>query len=146
VRSHPGHFGLGGGCQLTDRLHTPVQYLEVHVEAGGRVSLPVPARHNGFVLVLEGALRVGPELVTGEAAQVLWLDFPSVGADGASTLEIRADVPSRGLVVSGEPIREPVVAYGPFVMNTEEEIVQAYRDFHNGTFGGPTPVAAETSS
>jgi redox-sensitive bicupin YhaK (pirin superfamily) len=44
-------------------------------------------------------------------------------------------------VVSGEPIGERVVAYGPFVMNSEEEIRQAYLDFHSGVFGGPTPAA-----
>ena len=74
-------------------------------------------------------------------ARVTGLDFPSVGAGGASALELRADAPSRALVVSGEPIREPVVAYGPFVMNTEDEIIQAYRDFHTGKFGGPTPAS-----
>jgi len=133
------------GVSSPTRLHTPVQYLDVHVEAGGRTSVPVPAGHNGFVLVVEGAVQVGPDLVRGEAGQVLWLDFPSVRAAGASALELRADAPSRALVVSGEPIREPVVAHGPFVMNTEEEIVQAYRDFHTGKFGGPTPVAAQAS-
>jgi quercetin 2,3-dioxygenase len=129
------------GVAAPTRLHTPVQYLDVRLEAGGRLSVPVPAAHNGFVLVLEGSVIIGPDLVHGEAGQVLWLEFPLVGATGAAALAVTADVPSRMLVVSGEPIREPVVAYGPFVMNTEEEIVQAYRDFHSGKFGGPTPAA-----
>jgi redox-sensitive bicupin YhaK (pirin superfamily) len=126
------------GVSAPTRLHTPVQYLDVRVEAGGRAQLPVPSAHNAFVLVLDGSPRLGPERVPAVAGQVAWLDFPSVGARGASSLELRSDTPARVLVVSGEPLREPVVAYGPFVMNTEEEILQAYRDFHSGKFGGPT--------
>src|SRR5262249_40809577 len=104
-------------------------------------SLPVPAAHNGFLLVLEGSVLVGPERVRGAAEQVLWMNFPVEGAGVISALAIVGESPSRVLVVSGEPIRERVVAHGPFVMNTEEETVHAYRDFHSGKFGGPTLAA-----
>jgi len=129
------------GISAPTRTRTPVQYLDVQVEAGGRAVVPVPAAHNGFVLVLDGAVRVGPENATGAAGQVLWLDFPSIGATGMSSLVLHGATPARALVVSGTPLREPVVAYGPFVMNTEAEIIQAYQDFHSGKFGGPTPAA-----
>jgi redox-sensitive bicupin YhaK (pirin superfamily) len=129
------------GISAPTRTHTPVQYLDVQVEAGGRTAVPIPAAHNGFVLVLDGAVRVGPDTVAGAAGQVLWLDFPPVGATGVSSLVLQGTTLARVLVVSGEPLREPVVAYGPFVMNTETEIIQAYQDFHSGKFGGPTPAA-----
>jgi quercetin 2,3-dioxygenase len=129
------------GVEAPTRNHTPVQYLDMRIQAGGRLAVPVPAAHNGFILVLEGTVLVGSERVRGTAEQVLWLDFPSEGASGVSTLGVAAEAPTRILMVTGEPIREPVVAYGPFVMNTEEEIAQAYRDFHSGKFGGPTPAA-----
>jgi len=133
------------GVSAPTRLNTPVQYLDLRLDAGGALTLPVPAAHNGFVLVLEGSISVGAESVTGTAGQVLWLDFPEPGRTGVSSLSLQADAPARALVVSGEPLHEPVVAYGPFVMNTEEEIVQAYRDFHSGKFGGPTPAARALS-
>ena len=126
---------------------SPVQYLDTRVAAGGRgVALPIPADHNGFVLVLEGEVLVGDDRVPATAPQVLWLDFPPEHASGASSLEIVGGTPARVLVVTGTPIRERVVAYGPFVMNTEDEIVQAYRDFHLGKFGGPTPAALSLKS
>jgi redox-sensitive bicupin YhaK (pirin superfamily) len=132
------------GVAAPTRNHTPVQYLDIRLPAGGRTSVPVPGSHNGFVLVLDGNVHVGSERVAAGSGQVLWLDFPASPAshaDGTSTLEMTSDAPARVLFVTGEPLREPVVAYGPFVMNTEEEIVQAYRDFHAGKFGGPTPAA-----
>jgi redox-sensitive bicupin YhaK (pirin superfamily) len=127
---------------------TPVQYLDVRLgeEGHGRVTLPVPAAHNGFVLVLEGEVAIGADATAATPGQVAWLDFPSKSASGISTLDLRAEAPVRVLVVSGLPIREPVVAYGPFVMNTEAEIVQAYNDFHSGKFGGPTPVGLAASA
>jgi redox-sensitive bicupin YhaK (pirin superfamily) len=85
----------------------------------------------------------GVEHVLGHPGHVLWLDYPLAarGDPRVDPLRLEADVPARVLVVSGEPIGEPVVAYGPFVMNSEEEIRQAYLDFHRGVFGGPTPAA-----
>src|SRR5262249_57032418 len=117
-------------------------YRDVGARAGGRLSLPVPASHNGFLYVMEGAARFGAAGTPGRAGQVLWLNLPS-RERGRSALEVRAETPARFILISGEPLREPVVAYGPFVMNTPEEIVQAYADFRAGRFGGPTPVALE---
>jgi redox-sensitive bicupin YhaK (pirin superfamily) len=130
------------GVAAQTRNHTPVQYLDVQLNAGARTSLSIPAAHNGFVLMLEGTARFGSPSETGTTEQVLWLDYPVDPEDrGESTLDVVAETPTRCLVVTGTPIREPVVAYGPFVMNSEDEIMQAYRDFHSGAFGGPTPAA-----
>jgi redox-sensitive bicupin YhaK (pirin superfamily) len=128
------------GVRAPTRNHTPVQYLDMCLEAGGRVTIPIPAAHNGFVYVVDGSARFGADGELGSAGQVLWIDYPH-STPGESSLEIVGETPSRFLVVTGTPIRERVVAYGPFVMNTEEEIRQAYRDFHSGQFGGPTPAA-----
>jgi redox-sensitive bicupin YhaK (pirin superfamily) len=148
LRVHDGRTNIrvisGGleGVTSAIRNHTPVQYLDLRVEAGDRVSLPIPAEYNGFVHVLEGAAKFGADGVRGEAGQVLWLDFPAANAEGTSAFDVVAETPTRLLLVAGQPLRERVVAYGPFVMNTEEEIHQAYRDFHAGQFGGPTPASA----
>jgi len=136
------------GLEAPAQTRTPVQYLDVRIEPGRRCDLPIPAAHNGFVLVVEGDATVGAELVDAHAGQVLWLDYPQALAGDAriDTLRVTAARPSRLLVVTGEPIRERVVAYGPFVMNSEEEIRQAYLDFHSGKFGGPTPAATGLES
>jgi quercetin 2,3-dioxygenase len=132
------------GIVAPTRNHTPVQYLDMRLEAGGRAALPIPATHNGFIYVVEGSARFGNDLEAGSAGQVLWLDYPRLerGDSTLDILDIVGETPSRFLVVTGTPIRENVVAYGPFVMNTDDEILQAYKDFHGGRFGGPTPAAA----
>jgi redox-sensitive bicupin YhaK (pirin superfamily) len=132
--------GLEGVVAPT-RNHTPVQYLDMQLDAGARTTVSIPAEHNGFIYMIEGTSRFGSPSETGTTEQVLWLDYPAASARGLSTLEIVAEAPSRFLVVTGTPLRERVVAYGPFVMNSEAEIMQAYRDFHSGLFGGPTPAA-----
>jgi redox-sensitive bicupin YhaK (pirin superfamily) len=129
------------GTRAPTRNHTPVQYLDMRLEPGGRVVIPIPATHNGFIYVIEGTARFGADATVASAGQVLWLDFPVATSAAMDVLETVGDTPSRFLVVTGTPIREAVVAYGPFVMNTQEEIIQAYQDFHGGLFGGPTPAA-----
>jgi len=135
--------GTVEGIAAPAQTQTPVQYLDLRLNAGARIDLPVPASHNGFVLVVEGEVKIGADRVQGRPGQVLWLDYPLVPRGDArlDSLRIEAEVPARVLAVSGEPIGERVVAYGPFVMNSEEEIRQAYLDFHRGLFGGPTPAA-----
>jgi len=135
--------GTVEGIAAPAQTQTPVQYLDLRLNAGARIDLSVPASHNGFVLVVEGAVKVGADRVQGSEGQVLWLHYPLAPRGDArlDSLRIEAEVPARVLAVSGEPIGERVVAYGPFVMNSEEEIRQAYLDFHRGLFGGPTPAA-----
>jgi quercetin 2,3-dioxygenase len=129
------------GIDAPAQTQTPIQYLDVRLEPDASIDLPIPASHNGFVLVIDGSPGVGD--VAATKGQVLWLNFPQAarGERRLESLQLKADAPARVLVVTGEPLGERVVAYGPFVMNSEDEIRQAYLDFHSGRFGGPTPAA-----
>jgi redox-sensitive bicupin YhaK (pirin superfamily) len=105
-------------------------YMDIKLDAGVEFSLPVPEGHSAFVYVYEGAVNVGAgrEAATIDA-QVLGV----LGPEGEARLQGRAPV-SRAILVAGRPLREPVARYGPFVMNTREEIMQAFTDFQAGKF------------
>ncbi len=91
--------------------------------AAGRENLQVPADQQVLVYVLEGKLTVGAtELVESDTAFL----------DGGDTLTVDANAPARFMLLTGKPLNEPVVQYGPFVMNTREEIEQALSDYRNG--------------
>jgi len=130
------------GLRAPAHTQTPIGYFEVVLEPGRATSLLLPATHNAFVYVIEGAAQFGAHRVLGVAGQTLWLDFPT-GPAGPSQLYVAADQATRLLLVTGEPLHEPVVAHGPFVMNTREEIVTAYEDYQAGRFGGPTPAVRD---
>jgi redox-sensitive bicupin YhaK (pirin superfamily) len=98
--------------------------LDIALRARSRLSQEVPANYRGFLYVLKGQAKVGEAEV--KAGEVGWFE------PGEGELSIAAEEDFRGLLFAGEPIRERAVAYGPFVMNTEREIQQAFMDYQAG--------------
>ncbi|MFT3667863.1 MAG: pirin family protein [Pseudoxanthomonas sp.] len=105
-------------------------YLDIALEAGKAWAYALPAGHNAFAYVFEGALTVGE----GDEARAL--DTHEMGVlGGGEVLQVRAGSrPARLIVVAGRPLREPVMRHGPFVMNTRQELMQAFVDFQEGRF------------
>jgi len=125
VRVVAGHaFGVRGPVS---GVATEPVYLDVDLQAGAQISIPLPENHNAFAYVFEGEnVRLGDEqLARGELAVLSPGDSIELAANGKS---------ARVLVVAGKPLNEPVAKYGPFVMNTPEQIVQAIQDFQTGNF------------
>ncbi|WP_229402295.1 pirin family protein [Micromonospora okii] len=115
--------------------HVDVQGALVRLDPGVTLRYPLPARHRAFVYVVAGRATVAGRRVA--AGQTAWSD-PVAGVDGGSELPLAApdgDAPTRLMVYSGTPLREPVVFGGPFVMNRRSEITQAFADFRAGRFG-----------
>jgi redox-sensitive bicupin YhaK (pirin superfamily) len=106
-------------------------YVDVTLPAGASVTIPVPRGHAGFVYVFEGR-----RAETGEGAGVRALDRGELGVlgEGDDVRLTAHDGDVRVLVVAGKPLGEPVVQYGPFVMNTPAQIEDAIRDFQAGRF------------
>jgi redox-sensitive bicupin YhaK (pirin superfamily) len=105
-------------------------YLDVKLSAGASFAQPVPEAHNAFVYPFEGAVEIGGT-AAGEG-QVVEAGHLAVLGAGDSVSARTADGPGRFILVAGRPIGEPVARYGPFVMNTREEIHQAVRDYQTG--------------
>lgn len=115
------------GVQGPAKTFTPINVFDVRLNAQGRVELTLPRQHNAGLLVMKGDIAVN-----GAAATLH--DFVLFQNAGERVL-IEAASEAQLLVLSGEPIAEPVVQYGPFVMNSEREIRQAFADFSSGKFG-----------
>jgi quercetin 2,3-dioxygenase len=125
VRVIAGEFNGQAGPA---RTFTPMQVWDVRLSAGADVSLPLPQGYNAAVVVLRGAVDInGTEVL--RPAELAVLDRADTSVD------LKAEGDATLLILSGEPIDEPVVGYGPFVMNTEAEIDQAIRDLRTGKFG-----------
>ena len=114
------------GAKAVIETRTPIGYLHWIFSPGASVDVPVPADHAAYVYVFEGAVRVaGREVKDGQLA---------ILGDG-NRVQLEASERAQALLLTGVPLREPVVHYGPFVMNTEKEIVQAIEDYQAGRLG-----------
>ncbi|MRN55599.1 pirin family protein [Paenibacillus monticola] len=111
--------------------YVPVTMVEMLIEPGFTVTQDLPGSYNGFIYVLEGSGTFGQNNEIASQSQVLWL---GEGGSGTSEIDITAINPLRLLLYAGEPLKEPVVARGPFVMNTEREITEAFSEYRQGTF------------
>ena len=114
----------------------PITMTEISLKEGSEYEHILPANHNSFLYVLAGSVEVGTSNTPLTKTDVATLTFDET-SEAMSTLRLEATTRTRLLVYSGKPIREEYIAHGPFVMNTEEEIRQAFRDYHSGVFGPP---------
>jgi quercetin 2,3-dioxygenase len=114
--------GVEGAVQ---REGTEPLYLDLHLDAGASFEHALPEGHNAFVYVYRGGLRIGETVVPTQRMAILRNAGDGVslaaGADGA-----------RAILVAGKPLKEPIIQYGPFVMNTQQEIFTAVEDFRAG--------------
>lgn len=109
-------------------LLTPVSYFDIRLDPATRFEEAIEAARNALVYVIEGHVRIGENVLAAGSLAVL-------GPGDAVRIETDA-APAHVLLLSGQPLNEPVARYGPFVMNTREEIMQAFEDYRSGRLGG----------
>lgn len=110
------------------RTFSPMNVWDIRMTAGKRVELPQPEGWSTLIVVLDGTVQINGEAVL-RAAQLATL------STAGSEVMIEANSNAKLLLLAGEPIDEPVVGHGPFVMNSQQEIIQAIADFNSGKFG-----------
>ncbi|MGB0132571.1 pirin family protein [Dokdonella sp.] len=125
VRVIAGDYAGHHGPALT---FTPIDVWDIRLNSGGNSTFEVPSGRTLALVVLQGTVMVNAESIAREAQMVV------LGRDGEK-VSIEANTDATVLLLSGEPIAEPIAGYGPFVMNTQAEIRQAMDDFNSGKFG-----------
>jgi len=120
--------GAFDGARGPARTFTPMNVWDVRLKRDAETTLDLPQGHTAILVVLSGRITVNDVETAGTAEALL------LSRDGQG-VQIHADADSVLLVLTGEPIDEPIVGYGPFVMNSEDEIRQAVADFNTGRFG-----------
>jgi len=120
--------GAYQGHQGAASTFTPVNMLNAKLTSGGSATFSFPSNHNTCILVIEG------EVILNNTEDVP-LDHLALFKNEGETFTIKASQDSIVLILSGEPINEPIAAHGPFVMNTREQIMEAFQDYELGKFG-----------
>jgi len=119
------YAGRSGEVEHAHGSDYPMWLLDIALRSQGTLTQEIPAAYRGFVYVLKGKARLSGKAVA--AGEVVWFE-----PGGGNALSIEAQEDFRGLLFAGEPIDEPAVAYGPFVMNTKQEIQQVFIDYQSG--------------
>lgn len=125
VRIIAGEFkGVRGPAET----FTPVEMYDIRLKDAAALTFDIPEKNNTVLLITKGSVRIN------ETKDAVFKDFVLFGHVGEK-IKLEALEESYVLVLSGEPIREPIASYGPFVMNTRQEIMQAVDDYNSGRFG-----------
>jgi len=132
LRVIAGQVGPLAGPGVT---HTPINLVHATLAPGARLELPWPREHNALAYVLAGQGLAGPEAVAVHRGQLVVFGPGETVVLQAAASQSSAEPTWEVLLLGGRPIREPVVAYGPFVMNSREEIAQAFEDYQRGRLG-----------
>ena len=119
--------GEYNGTKGSASTFTPIHMYNAKLNKGGKAEFSFPAHYNTVLLVIEGSMEINGEKVP--------TDYLALMANDGEYFEISANENAVVLVLSGEPINEPIAAHGPFVMNTHQELVEAFNDFNSGKFG-----------
>lgn len=127
------YAGRQGDIERGHGSSYPMGMAMLRADAGARPVLEIPADERAFLYIVEGSALAGADRRELSAGDVAWLD-PSGDRGAIDTLSLEARAPLSVVLYSGRPIDEPVVAYGPFVMNSMDEIRQAFEDYHRGAF------------
>jgi len=118
--NHAGHSGPA-------KTHTAMQVWDLQIKKGAVITLPTPNHWSAALAILQGQVETH-EGLAGDASLIVY-------SRAGTGITVSASQDTHALLLSGEPIAEPIVGYGPFVMNTKAEIVQAIDDFNGGQFG-----------
>jgi redox-sensitive bicupin YhaK (pirin superfamily) len=119
--------GSSNGTEgVVTREETRPLYLDIHLPAGSAFSTELPLSHNAFAYVYRGEVMIGGTTIATRRMGIL--------SNTSGLVTITATTDARLILIAGRPLNEPIVQYGPFVMNTQEEIHQALDDFRSGRF------------
>lgn len=130
---HAGHIrviaGSHGDVAGAAETFSPVNVWDGELKVGHEEFVHVPVDHNSLVVVLEGEMLLNGTQKVQDSSIVMF------AKDGESAIQLEATQDAKFLILTGKPLNEPIQGHGPFVMNTKEEILQAFHDFNNGKFG-----------
>jgi redox-sensitive bicupin YhaK (pirin superfamily) len=128
--------GSALGARAVIETHTPIVFQDWKLESGADVTVAVPEDHDALVYVFEGTAEVGSSGTAVDEGKMAIL-----GRGDSVRLRAAEGKRARLLLLGGVPLREPVARYGPFVMNTEQELLSAFQDFRSGRMGEITRSA-----
>ena len=110
---------------------TEPTYLDIHLPTGSRFSHTIPADHNAFVFVYRGSARISDQQIPVKTMAIL----KNVSNTDGVIIEADTTQDTKVILITGHPLNEPIVQYGPFVMNSQQQIIEAINDFQQGRFG-----------
>lgn len=126
-------LGELGDAKSNIELKSPAFYYHVKMKKDTRLDIPTHPRHNAFIYIIGGSLEV-------EGARIIKDNQVVLYQRGEALINLYSETDCELLVLGGQPLDEVVYAYGPFVMNTEEQIKQCYKNYRSGLMGNPSVV------